>query len=123
MSTEMKNQQKLLDVVASISVVCAHLEVVVPICNTGISKHAYLGNWIKVIVFSTEDQVVTSFPPWVMACGYDGEVHNLQPWAIDSCLWHLATEWQHGCEVFLPWSGWIGCLFQQSHFDDEHQLH
>ena len=70
MSDAVKNQQKLLDmIVASISVVCAHLEVVDPKHNTDISKHAYLGSWIKQILFSTEDQVVTSFLPLIVACG------------------------------------------------------
>ena len=97
MSDNVKKQQKLLDViVASISVVCAHLELTAQKHNMGIPKHAYNGGWIKAIVFSIEDQVVTSFPMLVMACGYDDEAPNPQPWAINFCRWHLANKWLHG---------------------------
>ena len=110
-------------IVASILVVCAYLEVAVPKHNMGIPKHAYVGSWIKEIGFSIDDQVVTSFPLLIVVCGYDDEAHNPQPWAQNFYQWHLANECLHGREVFLPWSGWIGCLFQHSHFDDECQLH
>ena len=88
----MNNQQKLLYmIIASISVVCAPLEVTAPKHNTGIPKHAYIGSWIKEIGFSTEDQVGTSFPLLVMACGYDDEVNNWQLWAINFYRWHLGN--------------------------------